>query len=125
MSQLSRISPFLFPMKTQTPPRFRALTSLLVLALSSLAHPSASAATLTFSTTAPTPGANDIYNLTGAANDGANVRDGGTYADGAGNDAFTYVANDRTNRREPRRLRRRRRLAPARRLHEQHQSHLV
>ena len=53
------------------------------------------AATLNLTTNAPLPGANDIYNFTGAVHDGANVNDGGSYADGAANDAFTYVAGDR------------------------------
>jgi hypothetical protein len=56
---------------------------------------SAHAASISYSLTAPTPGAYDIYNFTGAANDGANVNDGGTYADGNANDAFTYIAFDR------------------------------
>lgn len=55
----------------------------------------AQALQLSFSTTAPVPGANDVYQLTGSANDGTNVRDGGTYADGGANDGFTYVAGDR------------------------------
>jgi DUF1680 family protein len=53
------------------------------------------AATLTFSTTAPTPGPNDIYNFVGASHDGANVGSGSAFADGPANDAFTYVAGDR------------------------------
>ncbi|HZI32806.1 MAG TPA: immunoglobulin domain-containing protein [Candidatus Binatia bacterium] len=58
----------------------------------------AGAATLTFSTVPPVPGAKDIYNLSGASHDGANVSDGGTYADGGDNDAFTYVAGDRPSK---------------------------
>lgn len=54
-------------------------------------------AQLGFSLTDPAPDANDAAGLTGAAVDGANVRDGGTYANGGGNDAFTYVAFDRRN----------------------------
>jgi hypothetical protein len=54
-------------------------------------------ATLTIATSAPTPGTNDIYNFAGAARDGANVSDGSAYADGAANDAFTYVAGDRAD----------------------------
>jgi hypothetical protein len=60
-----------------------------------LAVASAHAASISYSLTAPTAGAYDIFNLTGAANDGANVNDGGVYADGNLNDAFTYVAFDR------------------------------
>ena len=55
------------------------------------------AATLTTATSGPTPGTNDIFNFAGAARDGANVGDGSTYADGSGNDAFTYVAGDRAD----------------------------
>src|SRR5262249_38837696 len=55
------------------------------------------AASLTLSATAPTPGTNDIYNFSGASHDGANVCNGGAYADGAANDAFTYVAGDRAD----------------------------
>ena len=55
------------------------------------------AASLTLSTTAPAPGTNDIYNFSGASNDGANVGDGAAYADGGANDAFTYVAGDRAD----------------------------
>jgi autotransporter-associated beta strand protein len=56
---------------------------------------SAQAASLTLSTSAPTPGTNDVYNFTGAGRDAQNVSDGSSYADGAANDAFTYVAGDR------------------------------
>lgn len=49
--------------------------------------------TLNFLTSAPTPGANDIYNFTGSANDSGNVNDGGAYSDGAANDAFTYLSS--------------------------------
>lgn len=55
------------------------------------------AATLTIMTGAPTPGVDDVYNFSGASHDGANVSDGGSYADGAANDAFTYVAGDRAD----------------------------
>jgi DUF1680 family protein len=55
------------------------------------------AASLTLSVSAPTPGTNDIYNFSGASHDGANVCAGGAYADGAANDAFTYVAGDRAD----------------------------
>lgn len=54
-------------------------------------------AQLSFTPTAPVPGTGDVANLTGSATDGANVRDGGTYANGGANDAFTYVAFDRRN----------------------------
>ncbi len=57
----------------------------------------AQAATLAITTGTPMPGANDIYNFTGAPDDGANVSDGGIYGDGAANDAFTYVAGDRAD----------------------------
>jgi autotransporter-associated beta strand protein len=52
------------------------------------------AATLSYQTTAPTPGANDISNLAGAARDRDNVGGNGS-SDGTGNDASTYVAGDR------------------------------
>jgi len=68
----------------------------LVVALTLLGIP-ASAATLTIQPAAPTPGATDIYNFIGASHDGANVSDGAPYADGGANDAFTYVAADRSN----------------------------
>lgn len=55
------------------------------------------AASLMLSATAPTPGADDIYNFSGSSHDGANVCDGAAYADGAANDAFTYVAGDRAD----------------------------
>jgi len=55
------------------------------------------AATLTISASAPTPRANDIYSFAGAARDGMNVGDGSGFADGAANDAFTYVAGDRAS----------------------------
>jgi hypothetical protein len=55
------------------------------------------AASLTLTAAAPTPGTNDAYNFTGANHDGGNVSDGGAYADGAANDAFTYVAGDRAD----------------------------
>jgi alpha-D-xyloside xylohydrolase len=58
---------------------------------------SISAATLTFYTNAPTPGATDIYNSTGATRDGLNVNNGGSFLDGAANDPYTYVARDRAN----------------------------
>lgn len=56
--------------------------------------PAVSAATLSYQTTAPTPGANDISNFTGAAWDRDNVGGDGA-SDGGGNDAGTYVAGDR------------------------------
>src|ERR1700744_3749471 len=55
------------------------------------------AATLTLSPTAPVPGTSDVYNFSGAARDGGNVGNGSSFADGAANDAFTYVAGDRTD----------------------------
>ena len=54
-------------------------------------------ATLTISTTAPVPGASDIYSFSGSSHDGANVDDGSSYPDGAANDAFTYIAGDRAD----------------------------
>jgi len=56
---------------------------------------SASALTLAISSSPPSPSPADVYNLTGAANDEANVNDGGTYSNGVDNDVFTYVAGDR------------------------------
>ena len=58
---------------------------------------SASALTLSFFTSAPTPGADDIFNFTGASHDGQNVGNGSPFADGNANDGYTYVANDRVN----------------------------
>ncbi len=63
-----------------------------------LAMMSAQAASLILTPTAPTPGANDIYNFTGAAADGGNASDGGAYLNGAANDGFTYVAGDQTTK---------------------------
>jgi DUF1680 family protein len=57
----------------------------------------AQAITVTLSADAPAPSTWDVYHLTGATRDGLNVNDGGTYADGAANDAFTYVAADRAS----------------------------
>jgi alpha-D-xyloside xylohydrolase len=57
---------------------------------------SAGAATLAFYTNAPTPGAADVYNFTGATRDGLNVGDVNGL-DGPANDAFTYVARDRAS----------------------------
>ena len=48
---------------------------------------SASGATLTLTTNAPTPGTDDVYNFGGGANDDANI--------GNGADASTYIAPDR------------------------------
>jgi len=63
-----------------------------------LAVVSAPAASLTLTPTAPTPGTYDIYNFTGAAADGRNVNDGGSYPNGWLNDPFTYVAGDQTTK---------------------------
>jgi autotransporter-associated beta strand protein len=52
------------------------------------------AATLSYQTTPPTPGANDVSNFTGAAGDRDNVGGDGAN-DGGTNDAGTYVAGDR------------------------------
>lgn len=72
------------------------LRGMLVGAILGLALPTY-ALTLALSTTAPTPGANDIYNFTGASHDGVNVGNGAAYANGSANDVFTYVAGDRTD----------------------------
>lgn len=53
----------------------------------------AQGATIDFSAAAPTPGANDISNLSGAAQDRDNVGGDGS-VDGTGNDGTTYVAPD-------------------------------
>ena len=50
------------------------------------------AAILSFQSVDPTPGPNDIYNFVGAPRDGQNAGDGTAFADGAANDAFTYVS---------------------------------
>lgn len=63
-----------------------------------LAVASAQAASLTLTPTAPTPGAYDVYNFTGAGADGGNVNDGATYPNGWLNDPFTYVAGDQTTK---------------------------
>ncbi len=55
----------------------------------------AGALQITFSSADPEPDEHDVFQFTGAANDAANVRDSGEYADGAANDGFTYVAIDR------------------------------
>src|SRR5437867_11637248 len=62
--------------------------------------PALLAATLTFSSTQPTAGTNDIYNWVGAGFDADNVGGTGVNADGGANngganDATTYVANNR------------------------------
>jgi hypothetical protein len=54
----------------------------------------AGGATISFTLTAPTPGANDIAALMGAALDRDNVGGDGT-TDGTANDSATYVASDR------------------------------
>lgn len=74
------------------------LLSTIVWANLALVVASAPAASLTLTSTAPTPGTYDIYNFTGAAADGGNVNDGGTYLNGYDNDAFTYVAGDQTTK---------------------------
>src|ERR1700722_307802 len=58
---------------------------------------SLSGATLTLSTSAPVPGPSDIYSFAGASHDGANTGNGSPFADGADNDAFTYIAGDRVD----------------------------
>jgi autotransporter-associated beta strand protein len=52
------------------------------------------AATLSYQTTAPTPGTNDVSNFTGAARDRDNVGGDGS-SDGSANDGGTYVSGDR------------------------------
>lgn len=52
------------------------------------------AAVLSYSTTAPAPGADDVFNFAGAAADRDNIGGDGS-TDGAGNDGSTYVAADR------------------------------
>src|SRR5581483_11344454 len=52
------------------------------------------AATLSYQTTAPTPGTTDVSNVTGAARDRDNVGGNGS-SDGSTNDASTFVAGDR------------------------------
>jgi hypothetical protein len=64
----------------------------LLAALMSLMAP-VQAAIVTFHTTEPTPGPQDVYNLVGATRDGDNV--GTTPDDGWLNDEWTYVALDR------------------------------
>lgn len=69
----------------------------MVLGAGFLAQAGLHAATLTLAAQAPVPGADDVGNFSGASHDGANVTDGGVYADGPANDAFTYVAADRAS----------------------------
>jgi len=59
----------------------------------------ASAVTLSMSSASPIPGPYDIYNLAGADMDMHNVYLAGSApaTNGAANDAFTYVANDRSS----------------------------
>jgi hypothetical protein len=71
------------------------LNAIAVLAAGLSLAGSLSAQTLTFSPTAPVPGAKDVYNLAGSGNDGGNVNNGTFQTDGAANDGFTYVANNR------------------------------
>jgi len=75
--------------------KFARLKGLAGLATGVLLAASAPAQSLTFVTAAPTPGTSDIFNFTGALDDSGNVSDGNVYADGAGNDGFTYIANNR------------------------------
>lgn len=72
--------------------------SLIVASTAALTLAAASrGATLAFQAAAPTPGASDVYNLTGGSRDGLNVNNTGTAGqDGSLNDAYTYVAADRT-----------------------------
>jgi autotransporter-associated beta strand protein len=71
-----------------------ASKSILSLAIVFLQLGTLFAATLSYQTTTPTPGANDISNFTGAAQDRDNVGGNGS-SDGSTNDAGTYVAGDR------------------------------
>ena len=75
----------------------RTLKSLAALAAGLLAAVSLPAQNLTFTTSAPTPTNSDVFSFIGSSNDSGNVNDGGSYADGAGNDGFTYVANNRSS----------------------------
>ncbi len=68
---------------------YTVLTVLIILLITSVTP----AATITFSTTQPSVGADDISSLVGAAADQDNV--GTATADGSGNDATTYIASDR------------------------------
>jgi len=67
--------------------QFPRSNGLAVLMVSLLSAASVSAATLTFQTFNPTPGANDIFNFLGANTDANNVN--------GGDDAATYVSFDR------------------------------
>jgi hypothetical protein len=78
-------------------PRIIPQSSLLTALAAFVSIVPATGAQLSFTLTDPVPDASDVANFTGSATDGTNVRDGGTYADGASNDGFTYVAQDRPN----------------------------
>lgn len=79
-------------------PLRRATKAWLLTALAASIVPwSAHAFSLGLYATTPVPGTNDIYNFIGASHDGANVGNGAAYADGAANDALTYVAGDRVD----------------------------
>jgi hypothetical protein len=65
----------------------------LLVAVTMFLSMSASAAVVTFHTTAPTPGTHDVFNLVGATRDANNV--GTTPYDTWLNDEWTYVALDR------------------------------
>ena len=73
------------------------ITSLITFAMASFAAMTAGALTLNLGAVGPVPGANDIYNFSGASHDGGNVNNGSAYADGGANDAFTYIAGDRAD----------------------------
>jgi regulation of enolase protein 1 (concanavalin A-like superfamily) len=75
--------------------KYTRLNQLAVLAAGVLSAGCLSAQTLNFVPTAPVPGSQDIYSLTGALDDSGNVNNGAIYADGAGNDGYTYIANNR------------------------------
>jgi hypothetical protein len=68
-----------------------------VLTVSLISAASLSAQTLNFLTSFPTPTNADVYNFIGSTIDSNNVNDGGAYTDGAGNDGFTYIANNRAS----------------------------
>jgi hypothetical protein len=84
--------------KTNTKKQKMKTKLLILCGTVALAVVTAHAGSLNLSSTAPTPGANDIYNLTGSADDAGNVNDGGTYQNGWLNDGFSYVAGDQTTK---------------------------
>jgi regulation of enolase protein 1 (concanavalin A-like superfamily) len=77
--------------------RFTTLVGAAAFVAGSLSIASLPAQTLTFQPTAPVPTNTEFFNFTGGADDSNNVSDGSAQVDGAGNDGFTYVANNRTS----------------------------